>query len=151
VWIYSYQHTVRKYTTQRKIISKINFTGFSLRHLGMVVTIVSVTTPKGSRDLRPLPVAMVLVLLYYYYSKKKARETEKRYGGKSTGKMFIYIMGEERNIHYSGAFSLEKKSSNVTTKGFTWECVRMRNRKLRNMRSNITYPKTTNVCKNCNY
>jgi hypothetical protein len=29
--------------------------------------------------------------------------------------------------------------------------VRMRNRKLRNMRSNITYPKTTNVCKNCNY
>jgi hypothetical protein len=26
---------------------------------------------------------------------KKARETEKRYGGKSTRKMFIYIMGEE--------------------------------------------------------
>jgi hypothetical protein len=51
--------------------------------------------PSGSRDLRSLPVAMVLVLLYYYYSKKKARETEKRYGGKSTGKMFIYIMGEE--------------------------------------------------------
>jgi hypothetical protein len=51
--------------------------------------------PSGSRDLRSLPVAMVLVLLYYYYSKKKARETEKRYGGKSPGKMFIYIMGEE--------------------------------------------------------
>ena len=35
-------------------------------------------TPKASRDLRSLPVAMVLVLLYYnlyyYYSKKQARE-----------------------------------------------------------------------------
>ena len=37
-------------------------------------------TPKESRDLWSLPVAMVLVLLYYLYynySKKKARETEK--------------------------------------------------------------------------
>jgi hypothetical protein len=41
VWIYSYQHTVRKYTTQREIISKIDLTGFSLRHLGMAVTIVT--------------------------------------------------------------------------------------------------------------
>jgi hypothetical protein len=35
--------------------------------------------PSGSRDLRSLPVAMVLVLLYYilydYYSKNKTRET----------------------------------------------------------------------------
>jgi hypothetical protein len=35
-------------------------------------------TPKGSRDLRSLPIAMVLVLLYYilyyYYSKTKTRE-----------------------------------------------------------------------------
>ena len=34
-------------------------------------------TPKGSRDLWSLPVAMVLILLYYilyyYYSKKKTR------------------------------------------------------------------------------
>ena len=43
-----------------------------------------------------------------------------------------------RNIHYSGAFSLEMTSSNVTTKGFTWECADMRNRKLRNKRSNIS-------------
>ena len=42
MWIYSYQHTVRKYTTQREIISKIDLTGFSLRHLGMVVTIVTI-------------------------------------------------------------------------------------------------------------
>jgi hypothetical protein len=33
---------LRKYTTQREIISKINLTGFSLRHLGMVVTIVTI-------------------------------------------------------------------------------------------------------------
>jgi hypothetical protein len=33
MWIYSYQHTVRKYTTQREIISKIDLTGFSLRNL----------------------------------------------------------------------------------------------------------------------
>ena len=44
-----------------------------------------------------------------------------------------------RNLHYSGTFSLERTSSNVTTKGFPWECVRMRRRKLRNMRSNICY------------
>jgi hypothetical protein len=42
VWIYSYEHTVRKYTTQREIISKIDLTGFSLRHLGMEVTIVTI-------------------------------------------------------------------------------------------------------------
>ena len=42
VWIYSYQHTVHKYTTQREIISKIDLTGFSLRHLGIVVTIVTI-------------------------------------------------------------------------------------------------------------
>jgi hypothetical protein len=34
--------SVRKYTTQREIISKIDLTGFSLRHLGMVVTIVTI-------------------------------------------------------------------------------------------------------------
>jgi len=39
-----------------------------------------------SRDLRSLPVAMVLVLLYYYYSKKKARETEKKSREKKYGK-----------------------------------------------------------------
>ena len=35
-------NTVHKYTTQREIISKIDLTGFSLRHLGMVVTIVTI-------------------------------------------------------------------------------------------------------------
>jgi hypothetical protein len=34
--------TVGKYTTQREIISKIDHTGFSLPHLGMVVTIVTI-------------------------------------------------------------------------------------------------------------
>jgi hypothetical protein len=42
-------------------------------------------TLKGSRDLRSLPVAMVLVLLYYiyYYSKKKAGHTEYTSGQKT--------------------------------------------------------------------
>jgi hypothetical protein len=61
VWIYFYQHTIRKYTTQREIISKIDLTGFSLRHLGMVVTIVTIIslTPVifALLDIQSVPMA----------------------------------------------------------------------------------------------
>ena len=39
---YSYQRYVRKYITQREMISKIDRTGFCLRHPGMVVKIVTI-------------------------------------------------------------------------------------------------------------
>jgi hypothetical protein len=61
VWIYFYQHTIRKYRTQREIISKIDLTGFSLRHLGMVVTIVTIIslTPVifALLDIQSVPMA----------------------------------------------------------------------------------------------
>ena len=62
--------------------------------------------------------------------------------GHVTPKLFpwksVRINRKLRNIHPSGAFSPEKTSSNIAPKWFPWKSARMRNRKLRNIRSNVT-------------
>jgi hypothetical protein len=67
VWIYSYQHTVRKYTTQREIISKIDLTGFFLRHLGMVVTIVC----NDTRMIVTSEKSWIATVKYLFYNTEK--------------------------------------------------------------------------------